>query len=443
MASPSVSPPRPWLAGRLQLPGDKSLGHRLILLAALKTGSLVLRGLPASHDLQASLRLVQALGVHVDAQPGRIELHSPGWRGLRAPDSPIDCANSGTTARLGLGLLAGLGLPAVLDGDPSLRARPMERVCLPLRSMGARITGGPGLPLRLEGGALHAIHYTLPVASAQLKSAILLAGLFAQGETRVTELHPSRDHTERLLDLESVSTDAPGRCLCVTRANLDTLCARLPEEIEVPGDPSSACFMVAAALGLPDSLLEIRGLLLNPGRAAALDWLRERGARMMSQIQEERLGEPVGDLIVSYTPRLKNARIGGALVPQLIDEIPALSALAMLRAEELFVEDAAELRVKESDRIAEIARVCQAFGARVEQWPAGFHLVPPPRPRAATLECGPDHRNAMMAQLIALGADGPCELRGRDVAAVSFPAFEFVLGSLLRRHPAPWQTPAP
>ncbi|MCB9475034.1 MAG: hypothetical protein H6678_14635 [Candidatus Delongbacteria bacterium] len=267
MASPSVSPPRPWLAGRLQLPGDKSLGHRLILLAALKTGSLVLRGLPASHDLQASLRLVQALGVRVDAQPGRIELHSPGWRGLRAPDSPIDCANSGTTARLGLGLLAGLGLPAVLDGDPSLRARPMERVCLPLRSMGARITGGPGLPLRLEGGPC--MPFTTPCpwpAPAQERDP---AGRSVRpGRTRVTELHPlARSHRTPAGSGIGLSTDAPGRCLCVTRANLDTLCARLPEGSrcpEIPAAPVSwsrqpwvcpiPCWKSAVCCSIPDGL---------------------------------------------------------------------------------------------------------------------------------------------------------------------------------------------
>lgn len=436
----TVRTSRPWLAGRLSLPGDKSLGHRLLLLAALRPGRTQLLGLPGGADLRSTAGLIRALGVTVDELPGIVSIHSPGSALLHAPEAPIDCGNSGTTARLGLGLLAGLGLPAVFVGDESLSRRPMERVCQPLRLMGARLDTHEGcLPVRITAAPLQGIDYTLPVPSAQVKSAILLAGLFAGGPTTVRETVPTRDHTERLLGL-TPGPDGDGRlCATVDAAVLHGLAARLPEEITVPGDPSSAAFFLAAALGLPDSLLEIRDLLLNPGRSALFTWLQARGARLLTRVTGQVAGEDVGDLIVSYTPELGPARVTPEQATALIDEIPALAALAMLRQEPLEIRGAAELRLKECDRIAAITRVCTAFGAVVEEWPDGFHLLPQGPPRAVTLHTGDDHRIAMMATIIAQGAEGPCTLEGTGCIAVSYPGFPFALAGVLRHHDAPWR----
>jgi 3-phosphoshikimate 1-carboxyvinyltransferase len=441
-----VTPPLPWLAGRLGLPGDKSLGHRLLLLAALREGSTTLENLVPGGDLQATAGLVRALGATVDCAPGCVTVHGPGRRGLKAPMGPIDCGNSGTTARLGLGLLAGLGFAAVLDGDASLRRRPMERVCEPLRRMGARIHSTAGcLPLTLEGGALEGIHYELPLPSAQLKSALLLAGLFARGRTTVEEPLPSRDHTERLLGLVPGLLPGGGRAWSVDHNSLAPALEGLPRSLAVPGDPSSAAFFIAAALALPDSLLEIRGLLLNPGRCRYLDLLQARGARLRTVITGSVAGEPVGDLIVSATPALAPGRVEPGELPSVVDEIPALAALAMLKAQTLQVEGAGELRHKESDRIAEIARVCRAFGAVVEESAEGFLLTPRGQPAAVDLDTGGDHRIAMMASVIALGASGPCRLQGTECIAVSYPGFPFALANVVRRSPVPWarQDPHP
>jgi len=435
------------LKGQLSLPGDKSLSHRHILRAAMVEGRSVLNNLAPGQDVSATLRAVEALGVGVTRDGLRVELKSPGVKGWTPPGS-VDCGNSGTTARLLMGLLAASPFDVELHGDASLSARPMARVAEPLRQMGARITSaGDGLPLRLQGGALQGITYELPVASAQLKSAVLLAGMQAQGETRVVEAIPSRDHTERLFGLTSEvrafsHQGQPGlvREWVVSARDIPH---KAWDEVRLPGDPSTAAFFVVATLLMEEGELLLPELLVNPHRRDYLDELLEwGGAITVDEVPGEGfcgplhcgtagcnpgeqcpIAEPVAHVRVQAGLPLSARLLEGRRIPRLLDEIPVLAVAAMASDEPFEVRHAAELRLKESDRLSGTVDLLRAFGGTVEEKADGFRLLPPERIRAGRFDARGDHRLAMAATVLALAADGPSDIDGVDSMAVSHPAF--------------------
>ncbi len=424
------------VAGVLSLPGDKSISHRAALLAAVARGTTTISNFLAGADCFSTLSCLQQLGVKVerDGTTARID-----GAGLSAPVAPLDCGNSGSTIRMLTGLLASYNFTCELTGDESLRARPMKRIIAPLTAMGAQIASQDGYaPLRLKGCApLTAINYETPVASAQVKSCVLLAGLGANGRTTVSEKTTTRDHTERMLrwfgvevvetqtdETHTVSINGPAR-----------LTAR---DLAVPGDVSSAAFFLVAAALLPDSELILPNVGLNPTRAQIVDTLRYLGADITVDDTREEANEPVGtlrargrDTLAPATPQANILR--GATVAQMIDEMPALAVLGTQIEGGLTVRDAAELRVKESDRIATIVRNLRAMGAEVEEYPDGFRVNGPVKLKGALIESYGDHRIAMAFSIAALIADGPSEIVGADCAAVSFPNFFQLLESVAQR----------
>ncbi len=450
-----ISPARR-LRGSLQLPGDKSLSHRHILRAALVEGRSGLINLPDSLDVRASLGAVEALGVGISHADGRVWLNSPGLEGWRQPVAAIDCGNSGTTARLLLGLLAGSRLDVERRGDESLSRRPMARVAEPLRRMGARIDlAGDGLPLRVRGARLEGICFDLPVPSAQLKSAVLLAGLLASGETRVRETLPCRDHTERLLGLNSevVAFASQGRAGIVREWIVSgrDLPRRAWSDIRLPADPSTAAFYVVATLLMDEGELVLPEVLINPFRRDYLDELLEWGGLLeLEEIPGEGfcgptfcglegcnpgeqcpIAEPVANLRVRASLPLSARSLSGRRLPRLIDEIPALAVAAMRSDTPFEVADAAELRLKESDRLHGLVELLRAFGGQVEERADGFRLEAPAVITAARFDARGDHRLAMAAAVLALAADGESEILGLESAAVSHPAFLEDLRTLL------------
>jgi 3-phosphoshikimate 1-carboxyvinyltransferase len=406
------------LIGRFIVPGDKSISHRYALLAAMAEGRSRILGLSPGQDVQSTLSCLKTLGVDITfaADPGGpVEITGRGPGGLSAPAAVLDAGNSGTTMRLLAGILAAHPFRATMTGDASLSSRPMERVAAPLRQMGARVTTTDGhAPVTIEGGRLDAIAFTSPVASAQVKSAVLLAGLHASGVTSVTEPAPTRDHTERAFRAFGAAVDArPG--FASVRGG-QTLRA---QTLEVPGDPSSAATWAAAAASVPGSSIEIDGVGLNPGRIGFVKALERAGAEIVADIRHEHGHEPSGSLRVAYGDPVF-FEITPAEVPSLIDELPVLAAMAARRAG-MRVTGASELRVKESDRIREIVAGLRAFGAEAEELADGFEIGPAPL-RAASVDARHDHRLAMAFAIAALGAPSSV-ITGADVVDVSYPGF--------------------
>jgi 3-phosphoshikimate 1-carboxyvinyltransferase len=446
------------LRGRLEgLPGDKSVSHRAAVIAALARGLTRVRNYSTSEDCASTLRCLGQLGVRVrregrdvtveGAAPPDAPAATDVRVGLRPPDAPLDCGNSGTTMRLLAGVLAGQPFESTLAGDASLSRRPMRRVIEPLELMGARVGAEDGhAPLRVEGRRpLNSIAYELPVASAQVKSCVLLAGLFARGVTRVSEPSAAtRDHTERMLrwfgvpvtvEASGDAGETAGRVISVEGGA--ALAAR---DMDVPADISSAAFLVAAAALLPGSSLKIAGVGLNPTRARVLAALRDLGARVHTEGVGERCNEPVGDVLVSGDTRgLAPAGAGanvlrGPSIAQLIDELPVLAVVGSQAEGGLEIRDAAELRVKESDRIGATVRNLRAMGAQVEEFEDGLRVEGRTRLRGARLDAHGDHRIAMAFAVAALAAEGASEIEGaRECVGVSFPEFFDLLESVAER----------
>ena len=421
------------LAGSPALPADKSVAHRAALFAALAEGESEIVGFSDAADPRSTLACLRALGVEVEERAdvlgdeGVPSLHvqGVGVRGLRAPSGPLDCGNSGTTMRLLAGVLAGQPFVSTLTGDASLSARPMGRIADPLRQMGARIALRDGhAPIQIEGAALAGMTYRLPVASAQVKSAVLLAGLAASGTTTVVEPVATRDHTERMLELD-VLTVGGERHISVEGGR--TIRPRL---WAVPRDVSAAAFFLVAGSVAEAATIELTGVGLNPTRSGVLDVLRAMGADIRVTNERERGGEPIGDLRVEAPGGLSAVEIGGAIVPNLIDEIPVLAVAAAYAEGRTVIRDAAELRVKETDRIEATAAFLRAMGASVEERPDGL-VIEGGRPlHGATVDACDDHRIAMAAAVAALGASSPTTIRGASAAAVSFPGFWSALDSV-------------
>jgi 3-phosphoshikimate 1-carboxyvinyltransferase len=409
------------LRGTLEIPGDKSVSHRSVMLAALADGVSTVDGFLEGEDTRATAAIFSRLGVRIETpSPSRRIVHGVGVDGLRAADGPLDCGNAGTGMRLLAGLLAAQPFDSVLVGDGSLSKRPMRRVTAPLALMGARIEaeedGTP--PLRIQGGqALQGIEYTLTVASAQVKSALLLAGLYAKGETAITEPHPTRDYTERMLSAFGVQIDfSPGHARLRGGQRLRAT------DVAVPADFSSAAFFLVAGSIVPGSEMRLRAVGLNPRRTGLLEALRLMGADIVEENHATHGGEPVADLVVRHAP-LHGIEVPEALVPDMIDEFPALFVAAACAEGPTRVTGASELRVKESDRLAAMATGLRTLGLRVDETPDGATLHPGAL-GGGTIESHGDHRIAMAFAVAAQRASG--EVRIEDVAnvATSFPGFE-------------------
>lgn len=418
-----LDPPR----GTLRVPGDKSIAHRALLLNAIAEGGAVVSGLPAGRDVAATLAALRSLGASIAEVPGnRLRIEGTArW----SADRPVDCANSGTTARLLLGILAPrAGAPVTLIGDAVLSRRPMRRVVEPLWAMGARIDapGGPGagipdrLPLTVTGSALRGRSHRLPVASAQVKSALLLAGLAARGPTTVEEPGASRDHTERMLERMGARVRREGRRTGVEPGPLRAC------NIEVPGDFSSAAPFLALAAAREGSRLAVGGVGLNPTRTGFLDVLRDMGARVAIELEGDD-PEPHGTIWVEGG-RLRGVRLGPEIIPRLIDELPLVAVLATCADGETVVTGAAELKVKESDRIESIVRGLRALGATIDPLADGFAAEGWTRLRGAPLDAASDHRIGMALAVAAALAEGESELDGAEWVDVSFPDFFERLG---------------
>ncbi|HEY4560973.1 MAG TPA: 3-phosphoshikimate 1-carboxyvinyltransferase [Lysobacter sp.] len=408
------------LRGRLRVPGDKSISHRAIMFAALAEGTSRITGFLEGEDTRATARVFEQLGVRIEAPaPSERIVHGVGLHGLRAPASPLDCGNAGTGMRLLAGLLAGQSFDSVLVGDESLSRRPMRRVTEPLARMGARIqTADGGLPpLRIEGGAaLHGIDFDSPVASAQVKSAVLLAGLYAEGRTTVVEPRPTRDYTERMLRAFGADIEfAPGRASLRGRPRLRAV------DVHVPSDFSSAAFFIVAACVVPGSDLVIEGVGMNPRRTGLLDALRLMGADIEVGSPREEGGEPVADLRVRASG-LRGIEVPAEVVPDMIDEFPALFAAAACATGTTVVRGAEELRVKESDRIAAMANALRALGVAVTETPDGA-LIEGGQARGGRVDSLGDHRIAMSLAVLAQRADGDVSIGDVANVATSFPGF--------------------
>ncbi|MFN2166810.1 MAG: 3-phosphoshikimate 1-carboxyvinyltransferase, partial [Anaerolineae bacterium] len=358
------------LHGRVSVPGDKSISHRALLLGAIAEGPSRVEGFLPSADCQATLQAIRALGIDVEAQsPAQLLIHGQGLYGLQEPTDVIDCVRSGTTMRLLAGLLAGQPFTSVLSGDAQLRRRPMKRIVEPLRRMGATILGRDGgrlAPLTIQGGDLCGMDYALPVASAQLKSCLLLAGLYASEPTVLHEPGPARDHTERMLSAMGSDLQVCGGDLCLSPGR-----ALQAIDTQVPGDFSSAAFLMVAALLVPDSEIVIEHVGINPTRTGLLDVLRDMGADLTLRNQRTTGGEPVADIVVRASS-LHAVEVSGPVVVRAIDELPVLAVAASQAQGTTVLRDAAELRVKETDRIATTVRELQRLGAGIEARPDGF-----------------------------------------------------------------------
>jgi len=406
--------------GRIQVPGDKSISHRYALLAALADGRSTIANYAPGADCQSTLSCLADLDVVIERSgPARlVSITGRGLGGLLASSTPLDCGNSGTTMRLLTGVLAAHPFATTLTGDASLSGRPMRRLMAPLRDMGAIFEAAPGdrPPITVHGSRLRPLHYRPDVPSAQVKSAVLLAGLHADGVTAVTESAATRDHTERALEAFGVTTSVEGRTVSLIGGQ--RLSAR---DLRVPGDISSAAFPAVAAAALAGSDVTIEGVGLNPSRTAILDLLRRFGAVVEAQVDRRRDGEPVGWVRVRHGG-LQYVEVRPEEVPEVIDELPVLAALATFGGG-IDVRGAAELRVKESDRISALVGGLRAMGADADERPDGFVIRPRSPLAGGSVDAHGDHRLAMAFAIAALGATGPTRIAGGEVVSVSYPSF--------------------
>ena len=419
--------PVPTLVGHLAVPGDKSISHRAVLIGAICDGETRIAGFGRSADTEATIAAVRALGVEVvEEDVDTLRVAGVGTDGLRLPAAPIDCGNAGTLMRLLAGVLAGQEGRFELVGDASLTARPMERIAEPLRRMGARIETSHGhAPLVVEGSPLRAIDYELPVASAQVKSAVLLAGIQAEGRTTVVEPIPTRDHTERLLERAGADVTRRPSSVSVERASSLRLA-----DLDIPGDISSAAPCLVAAAIVPGSAVTVHGVGLNPRRTGLLDVLERMGARISIYNRRPIGGEPGGDVELRASD-LVGASVGAAEVPGLIDELPLLAVAACHARGETVVRGAAELRAKESDRIAGIAEELKRIGGHIRATRDGFRIRGvPARLRGGIVDARGDHRLAMLGAVAGVASREGVELRGADAVGTSCPGFFEVLAQV-------------
>lgn len=416
-------PPAKRLRGEIAVPGDKSISHRAAIFNAIADGEAIVHNFLSGDDCLSTLRVLRALGVACDLEEAgaapALRITGAGLRGLREPADVLDCGNSGTTMRLLAGLLAAQPFFSALTGDASLRTRPMARVIDPLREMGARIDardGGRLAPIAVRGGDLHGIRYRMPVASAQVKSAILLAALYADGETVVEEPEPTRDHTERMLDAMGARIQREGDAITIQPAS--TL---QPASIRVPNDISAAAFWMVAAAAHPDAEVRLPGVGINPTRSGVIDILREMGADV--SVEEERIagGEPVADIVVRSS-RLHGVVVEGDVVLRAIDELPAVAIAAACADGRTEIRGAEELRAKESDRIAAVVQELAAVGVKVEERADGM-VVEGGAIAGGETRAHEDHRIAMAFAVAGLLSRDGVAIDGAESVAISYPAF--------------------
>lgn len=417
------------LRGRVRVPGDKSISHRALMLGSLAEGQSHVSGFLPSGDCLATLRCMRALGVEIERpDETTLTVHGQGLYGLHRPGADLDCVRSGTTMRLLAGILAGQSFDCALTGEPQLLRRPMRRITNPLRQMGARIEDQEGhAPLLVHGGALRGHEHILSVASAQVKSALLLAGLYADGPTTVRQCGPARDHTELMLDAMGAEIAIEGLDVALCPPGMAPLS---PLDLCVPGDVSSAAFLVVAALLVPGSEVTIEGVGTNPTRTGLLDVLREMSACIAVRNERWSGGEPIADLVVQ-TSTLLCTEVGGHTVVRMIDEFPVLAVAATQAEGETVVCGARELRVKETDRIATVVRELSNMGADISAQPDGFSVRGPTPLRGTTVDSHGDHRLGMALAVAGLIAEGETTIQDTACIADSFPGFGEVLRSLI------------
>ena len=427
----NISASKP-LRGTLTVSGDKSISHRAVMFGSLATGTTEIEGFLAGEDCLSTIRCFRSMGVQIEQNGSSVKVFGRGLRELTAPDGILDCGNSGTTTRLLSGVLAAQHFDSVLSGDASIQRRPMKRVITPLRAMGADITSVSGndcAPLSVHGKQLYGIHFNSPIASAQVKSAVLLAGLYASGQTTVTEPALSRDHTERMLRsfgakvLTGNFEDRPSVTVTETQNLYGT-------EISVPGDISSAAFFLVGASIVPGSEVVLRNVGINPTRDGVISALRAMGARIEVLEVRNEDSEPAADLLVRYAP-LHGTEIGGALIPRLIDELPVLAAAAAVAEGRTVIRDAAELKVKESNRIRTMAEGLSRLGAKVEETEDGLIIDGGAALHGGAVESYSDHRIAMSFAILSLVTDGEVKISDPDCVNISAPSFYEDLRSLL------------
>lgn len=417
------------LAGQCRVPGDKSISHRAVMFGAIAEGRSRIRNFLNGHDCWATVGVMRALGVQIDERsPTELVVNGVGLNGLQEPEDVLDCANSGTTIRLMTGLLAGQPFASVLTGSEQIRRRPMGRIAAPLRQMGAQIVGrqeGKLAPLTIAPAKLNAIEYDMPVASAQVKSCVLLAGLYAHGLTIVREPGPARDHTERML----IAMGAPIEVLGSTVHSERPQRPLKPLDLTVPGDISSAAFLLAAGALTPDSNLTLADVGINPTRTGIIDALAEMGADIQYKSRTEQGGEPTANLVVK-TSELKATSFGGEQIVTMIDELPTLAVVATQAAGRTIIRDAKELRVKEVDRIDATVSELRKMGARITGTEDGFVIDGPTPLHGANVDSHGDHRLAMAWTIAGLIAKGSTTVYNAHVTADSFPGFEGTLRAL-------------
>ncbi len=412
------------IEGKVKVPGDKSISHRAVMFGALAEGTTTIEGFLPGADCLSTISCFRRMGIEIVQEADRVTVHGKGWYGLEEPSQHLDVGNSGTTIRLLAGIMATQPFHAVMEGDESIAKRPMRRVVGPLRQMGAKIDGrkdGEFTPLSIRGGSLNGIQYQSPVASAQVKSAILLAGLQAKGVTSVTEPHVSRDHTERMLQAFGVQVVRDG--LTVSVEGGQKLTGRA---IQVPGDISSAAFLIAAVMMVPGSSLLIENVGLNPTRTGIIDVVRAMGGSI--ELVNERIvnEEPVADLLVTHA-ELSGVEIGGEIIPRLIDEVPVIAVMATQAKGKTVIRDAEELKVKETDRIATVVSELSKLGAKVTPTDDGMIIEGPTPLVGARIDSMGDHRIGMAMAIAGLAATGETLIENDEAIAVSFPNFAQIL----------------
>ncbi|KKB35930.1 3-phosphoshikimate 1-carboxyvinyltransferase [Bacillus thermotolerans] len=407
------------LQGHLEVPGDKSISHRSIMFGALADGKTTIRHFLKGEDCLSTIDCFRKLGVEIEETEEEIIVHGKGWKGLEEPKEVLDTGNSGTTTRLLLGILAGCPFHTVLVGDASIAKRPMDRVTVPLSQMGARINGrseGRFTPLAINGTKLRPIHYELPVASAQVKSAVIFAGLQAEGETVITEPQLTRDHTEKMIEQFGGSVTRRGNDIIIPGGQTFK-----GTDIYVPGDISSAAFFLVAGAISPDSEIVLEKVGLNPTRTGIIDVLKDMGADI--EIQEAQIaGEEVGTVTIR-TSNLKGVEIGGDLIPKLIDEIPVIALLATQAEGRTVIKDAEELKVKETNRIDTVVSELKKLGAEIEATDDGMVIHGKKGLSGGHVSSHGDHRIGMMLAVASLVAEGTVVLENAEVIAVSYPSF--------------------
>jgi 3-phosphoshikimate 1-carboxyvinyltransferase len=416
------------ISGIASVPGDKSISHRLAMIGAVAEGTTVIRNFAESVECHTTLQCLMDLGAPITRAGSTITIEGRGLQGLQQPSKELDAANSGTTVRLMSGLLAGFPFEATFIGDESLSRRPMKRVVEPLRKFGATINAREDnyLPLTIRGGSLFPVSLTTPIASAQVKSAILLAGLHARGLTRVREPLPTRNHTE-------IALAEFGARIKTTSDGIEVEGGHPlhGKDFTVPGDLSSSAFLIAAALSVPNSNLKLTGVGLNPTRSGFISVLQQMGANISINQPSPSGGEPTGD-ITAESSTLTGMEIGGAWIPNIIDEIPMLAVLGTRTQKGIRIRDAAELRAKESDRIRAVAANLRALGAQVEEFPDGLSVPGNQTLRGGEIDSFGDHRIAMAFAIAGLFSEGPIAIKNPSCVGISFPSFFKLLDSLKR-----------